>query len=252
MMKLRICCVLFLISSVVAQSRLPSTKATYTVKGQVTDSTGPLIPGAQVRIKDPDIVLARSRVTNEAGVYEVAGLPPGRYVFHVDLLGFSSQSREIELGSGENVITVNFVLRIRASDSGPGVSTVPDYDDIAAKQRQADAELLVEQLFGWSSRKIWAGESQTPTLRDRQQTITKEFRMLNKEGVAGLLLGLKDPDEQLRRNASLLLLDLAGGFSVEARPRLSMPEALPALTEARTDTDPEVRMLIEEVIREIR
>jgi hypothetical protein len=31
-----------------------------------------------------------------------------------------------------------------------------------------------------------------------------------------------------------------------------MPEALPALTEARTDTDPEVRKLIEEVIREIR
>jgi len=255
MMKPWAFCILFLTCVIVAQSQLPSAKATYTVRGQVTDSSGAKVPGVQVRVKDPDIRLARSGVTDDVGKYEVTGLPPGRYLIRIDDWWLAPQSKEVELGTGDNGITVNLVVSPRPYVDTPGVSATLSESDIIEsqqRQRQSEAEFLVELLFGWSSQKIWAGESQTPTWRGRQETITKKFRMLGKEGVAALLLGLKDPDAQFRRNAALILLDLAGGFTVEARSRLSMSEALPALTEARSDVDPEVRRLIEEVIREIR
>src|SRR5260370_34399653 len=49
------------------------------VKGVVTDSSGALVPGAEVVVTNLGTGARRQTLTNETGVDEVPLLPPGRY-----------------------------------------------------------------------------------------------------------------------------------------------------------------------------
>jgi hypothetical protein len=76
-------CVLFSLS-LVAQS-------TSSLQGTVTDPTGAVVPGAQVHVRNMDTGLERSVVTDSAGKYLVASVPPGRYTVDVQAQGMQKQ-----------------------------------------------------------------------------------------------------------------------------------------------------------------
>lgn len=79
-----LCLVLWCASPAVAQV------GSGAMTGVVADATGSAAPGALVTTTNTRTGLARSAVTNAAGVYLVPGLPPGLYAVDVALSGFRS------------------------------------------------------------------------------------------------------------------------------------------------------------------
>ncbi|QMV19418.1 TonB-dependent receptor plug domain-containing protein [Granulicella sp. 5B5] len=62
------------------------------VTGEVTDSTGAVIPGATVVVQDTDTNVKTTVTSNAAGVYTARFLPIGHYKVLVSAQGFASQS----------------------------------------------------------------------------------------------------------------------------------------------------------------
>ena len=69
-------------------------RITASIRGTVTDSTGGIVPGANVTVKNESTGFTRSTVTNSAGSYSFAELPTGTYTVEVALDGFKSSIRK--------------------------------------------------------------------------------------------------------------------------------------------------------------
>src|SRR5689334_18495860 len=75
------------ISAVFAQT------GTSSITGSVTDATGSAIPGVGITVINQDSGAKLETVSNEAGAYRVASLPPGTYRIEAELPGFNRLSR---------------------------------------------------------------------------------------------------------------------------------------------------------------
>jgi hypothetical protein len=64
-----------------------------TLVGAVTDPSGAAIPGAKVRVSQPNVGFARELVSNSAGEYIAARIPIGVYVITVEATGFQKLVR---------------------------------------------------------------------------------------------------------------------------------------------------------------
>lgn len=83
-----------------------------TISGSVSDSTGALIPGASVTVKNLDTALARELVSDEQGRYSAPNLPVGPYEVQSSLAGFRTEIRKgIELTVGQQAV-VNLTLQV--------------------------------------------------------------------------------------------------------------------------------------------
>jgi hypothetical protein len=109
--------VLFLASAVLAAQ----AGSTAQISGIVRDSSGAVLPGADVTATQTATGLKRTTVTDENGLYTLPNLPIGPYQLEVNLSGFKSYSQtglvlqvnsnpainvELELGQVEETITV--------------------------------------------------------------------------------------------------------------------------------------------------
>src|SRR4051812_24821973 len=65
-----------------------TAQGTGTLTGAIVDETGATLPGASVTATDTTTAGVRSVVSNEAGIFRIAALNPGRYVVKVELAGF--------------------------------------------------------------------------------------------------------------------------------------------------------------------
>lgn len=91
----------------VAAAQLP----TAAIRGAITDTTGGVLPGVTVSVTQDETGLHRSTVTNELGIYRVAGLPSGHYDVRVELSGFENHTRRIALVLNQEA-EVDVTLRI--------------------------------------------------------------------------------------------------------------------------------------------
>ncbi len=64
--------------------------ATTSLSGTVTDTSGAVIPGANVVVKNTGTAAENEAVTNEAGYFTVPALNPGTYSVTVTLMGFKT------------------------------------------------------------------------------------------------------------------------------------------------------------------
>ncbi len=78
---------------------------TSTIKGTVTDVTGAVVAGAEVKVSGAALATERSATTDAEGVYRFAALPAGTYTLKVSKTGFATSSANIEL-------TLNLVLTV--------------------------------------------------------------------------------------------------------------------------------------------
>src|SRR5581483_6639592 len=84
-----------LLSVLLAMCQLNAqVNATGTVVGTVTDKSGAIVPGADVKITSKDSGLTREVKTNESGQYRFDLLPTGHYEVRVTMAGFASAAFE--------------------------------------------------------------------------------------------------------------------------------------------------------------
>src|SRR5262245_58974910 len=82
------------------------------ISGVIQDSTGAIIPGVTVTITNPGTNFVRSAISNEAGVYNLPGLQPGRYNMKVELPGFRPITQnDVELQIQQSA-RIDFTLQV--------------------------------------------------------------------------------------------------------------------------------------------
>src|SRR5436190_241650 len=86
---------------VVASASAAPQVTTADVVGRVTDSTGAVVPGAQITLTNLGTNITRSVVADERGDYVVNLLPIGRYSVRVEVGGFKTFSAELTLVAGD-------------------------------------------------------------------------------------------------------------------------------------------------------
>src|SRR6185436_15369611 len=75
-----------------------------TISGTVKDATSAVVPDAKIKIVNLDSGVQQDTVTNEAGLYRISALVPGRYRVEVDASGFDRIVRgPITLQVGQTV-----------------------------------------------------------------------------------------------------------------------------------------------------
>src|SRR5580704_16636335 len=82
------------------------------ISGQVTDSTGAVVPNASVNIENIATHVSRTLQTNSTGDYSAPSIDPGVYAITVEAAGFTKVVRErvqIEVG---NDLKIDFHLKI--------------------------------------------------------------------------------------------------------------------------------------------
>lgn len=85
---------------------------TATILGTIRDSTGAVIPGATVRVKNVETGAVRSATTDSTGRYTVPQLGIGRYELSAEASGFQTTIRSgIELTVGREAM-VDFTLQV--------------------------------------------------------------------------------------------------------------------------------------------
>src|SRR5687767_5998924 len=79
-------------------------RTTATLAGLVQDSTGAVLPGAEVELLNEGTSIILERLTNETGEFLFDFVPVGSYTLKIELPGFRSyQSQGIALGSAQSV-----------------------------------------------------------------------------------------------------------------------------------------------------
>ncbi|MGH9437113.1 MAG: TonB-dependent receptor domain-containing protein, partial [Terriglobia bacterium] len=83
-----------------------------TMSGTVTDPSGAVIPNAKVEIKNVATGVARTAMTNSAGLYTAPNLQPGNYTMTISASGFSTRVQKgITLTVGGNQV-LNAALQV--------------------------------------------------------------------------------------------------------------------------------------------
>jgi Carboxypeptidase regulatory-like domain len=81
--------VLVLLLLMLTAGRAGAQQDAATVTGEVTDSSGAVVPGATVTVTKVDTGIALTTVTNASGLYTLPGLRPGDYMVVIELAGFN-------------------------------------------------------------------------------------------------------------------------------------------------------------------
>jgi len=86
-----------LIAAIIVSTAPAGAQSTATIQGTVLDTQSAAIPGATVVVRNTATGIERMLVTDAAGSFVAASLPPGPYQVEISLQGFQSQMREVTL-----------------------------------------------------------------------------------------------------------------------------------------------------------
>jgi hypothetical protein len=86
-----------------------------TVSGRVLDPSGAVVPGTQVRVINDATNIEYSAVTNDAGIYSIPSVSPGKYHIQVSKSGFKNMVKPDVLLHVQDGLTINFTLEIGAA-----------------------------------------------------------------------------------------------------------------------------------------
>jgi len=111
------------------------------IQGTVTDETHAVLPGVTVTVTNLDTGIARTALSNEAGIYRVTSLDPGAYKVQAELHGFRTATQtDVRLSVGAT-LGVNFTLNAGSVEETVQVRAVaPDI-----QTEKAELSSVVEQ-----------------------------------------------------------------------------------------------------------
>src|SRR5215472_5695170 len=85
---------------------------TATVSGLITDETGAVVPGAEVRLQSVERGTIQNATTNNAGIYVFASVQPGQYQIRVQKPGFKQVDFLGLIANVQDHIEQNFRLQV--------------------------------------------------------------------------------------------------------------------------------------------
>ena len=89
---------------VFAASSLFAQTGNGTIGGIVQDTTNALIPGASITLLNTGTGVTNAQITNEAGAYSFAAVPPGTYRLTAQLPGFKEAvANDVQVGANAQV-----------------------------------------------------------------------------------------------------------------------------------------------------
>src|ERR1700733_5957342 len=94
-----------------------------TIRGTITDSTGALLPNAQVEITDLATLTSRKVTTDGHGNFQVVAVPSGHYKATVTAAGFGTSIVNDIVVNGSDIATANAALRPTSVSSTVEVSS---------------------------------------------------------------------------------------------------------------------------------
>ena len=96
--------------------------ATTSVRGDVTDSSGAVIPHVDITITENSIGFTQTHQTDEKGSYSFQQLPPGTYLIKIHAPGFNEQSERAVLLVNQPA-TINIALKVGSSTTTVDVTS---------------------------------------------------------------------------------------------------------------------------------
>jgi hypothetical protein len=114
-----------------------------TVTGTVSDTSGALIPGVEVKATNPDTGVVSTTVTNEAGAYNFRDLLPGKYTISASLPGFQTETIT-EATLGQNT-TNRFNFKLNVAGAATQVEVTIAADTIMSQQGGTVGQALNQQ-----------------------------------------------------------------------------------------------------------
>lgn len=145
-MKIRSTLVLWLFLSllIVAPSVFGQFAQRGAIEGNITDSTGALIPGAQVKLIDVAHNQTRMTEANATGHFQFTGLVAGQYVLMVDFKGFqTTKSDPINVSIGE---TERFDLKLKPGAATETVTVTSDAPMLETGQANVGLNISQQQM----------------------------------------------------------------------------------------------------------
>jgi hypothetical protein len=100
--------------------------------GTVTDASGALIPGVEVKAANVDTGVASTTVTNETGTYNFPSLLPGKYTITAALPGFQTETiKDVSLSQNT---TNRFNFKLNVANANTQVEVTVSADTILSQQ----------------------------------------------------------------------------------------------------------------------
>src|SRR2546428_8353382 len=124
----------------------PALAQTGQINGVITDNSGAVVPGTNVRVVEVATGLSRDTVTGADGRYTFTALRPTTYDISAELTGFrTSQRKGILLQANEN-LTVSFAIEIGAIAESVTVSGQSPTVDVTSSTiaEVVDSKRIVE------------------------------------------------------------------------------------------------------------
>jgi len=118
---------LLLVAILLALVSAPAfSQSNATLYGIVTDATQAVLPGVNVKATSLETGIAKTAVTNAAGVYNMAGMQVGSYDVMAEFTGFQTQTfKSVKLGNAAQV-RLNFSLEIKKLEQSVEVNIQAD------------------------------------------------------------------------------------------------------------------------------
>jgi hypothetical protein len=107
------CLLLAIVCVWVAKLALAQT-ATTSLRGEVSDPTGALVPNVDVTISEASIGFSQTHQTDAKGAYSFQQIPPGIYLIKIRAQGFNEQTERAVLLVNQPA-TINIALRVGSS-----------------------------------------------------------------------------------------------------------------------------------------
>lgn len=117
---------------------------TGTVQGTVTDTSGGVLPGVTVTLRNTQTGVERTVVTNESGLYSAPFMPLGTYVVTATLSGFGPVTREGVQVTLNQTRVVDFTLDPALTQE---VTVTGDAPPINLTNAQVSSSLTSEQIL---------------------------------------------------------------------------------------------------------
>ena len=197
---------------------------TGTIQGTVADSSGGVLPGTTVVIRNADTGATRTAVTNESGFYQAPFVQLGRYSVTASLQGFGTITREgIRVGLND-VAVVDFKLHPAVTAT---VTVIAEAPQISLTRAEVKSSLTSEQIMDKPSAnagnflslaEIFPGLQENPTSGQNNPTASSgssiNFNNTGTRGATFQINGVNNDDASENQNRQGVALSTIHEFQI--------------------------------------